>query len=83
MRRIMVNHARNRNRLKRGGGRVRLDLLDQGGSLAEDPNLVLPLDDLLTRLAEVDAGGITDSCETREYASFMLRFDRDPEDRKG
>src|SRR5438270_795120 len=29
MRRILVNHARDRNRLKRGGGRVRLELLDQ------------------------------------------------------
>src|SRR5918995_5489205 len=27
MRRILVNHARDRGRLKRGGGRVRLDLL--------------------------------------------------------
>src|SRR5262245_60440287 len=36
MRRVLVNHARDRNRLKRGGGRVRLDLLDQVGSLAED-----------------------------------------------
>src|SRR6202158_1736164 len=36
MRRILVNHARDRNRLKRGGGRARLELLDQLGSLAED-----------------------------------------------
>lgn len=54
MRRILVNHARDRNRLKRGGGRVRLDFLDQIGSLAEDPNLVLSLDELLTRLGEED-----------------------------
>src|SRR5271157_3418968 len=55
MRRILVNHARDRNRLKRGGGRARLELLDQLGSLAEDPDLVLSLDDLLTRLGEEDA----------------------------
>src|SRR5215213_1652212 len=56
MRRILVNHARDRNRLKRGGGRVRVELLDRIGSLAEDPDLVLSLDDLLTRLgAEDDA----------------------------
>src|SRR5439155_22696451 len=55
MRRILVNHARDRNRLKRGGGRVRLELLDQIGSLAEDPDLVLSLDELLTRLGEQDA----------------------------
>ena len=55
MRRILVNHARDRNRLKRGGGQVRLELLDQVGSLAEDPDLILSLDDLLTRLGAEDA----------------------------
>ena len=55
MRRILVNHARDRNRQKRSGGRVRLELLDQAGSLAEDPDLILSLDELLTRLAAEDA----------------------------
>jgi len=55
MRRILVNHARDRQRLKRGGGRRRLELLDQIGFLAEDPDLVLSLDELLTRLGEEDA----------------------------
>ena len=55
MRRILVNHARDRKRLKRGGGRVRLELLDQTDLLAEDPDLVLSLDELLTRLGEEDA----------------------------
>jgi RNA polymerase sigma factor (TIGR02999 family) len=54
MRRILVNHARNRNRMKRAGGRVRVELLDQVGSLADDPDLVLSLDKLLTRLGEED-----------------------------
>ena len=54
MRRILVNHARDRKRLKRSGGRRRLELLDQVGSLAEDSDLVLSLDELLTRLAEED-----------------------------
>jgi RNA polymerase sigma factor (TIGR02999 family) len=52
MRRILVNHARDRNTLIRGGGRVRLEPLDQAGSLAEHPDLVLSLDELLTRLGE-------------------------------
>ncbi len=56
MRRILVNHARDRKRLKRGGGRARLELLDQCGALAEDPDLVLSLDELLGRLGEEDAG---------------------------
>jgi RNA polymerase sigma factor (TIGR02999 family) len=55
MRRILVNHARDRQRQKRGGGRVRLELLDQTGALAEDLDLVLSLDELLTRLAAEDA----------------------------
>jgi RNA polymerase sigma factor (TIGR02999 family) len=55
MRRILVNHARDRKRLKRGGGRVRLELLDQADALAEDPDLILSLDELLTRLGEEDA----------------------------
>jgi len=55
MRRILVNHARDRRRLKRAGGRRRLELLDQVGSLAEDSDLVLSLDELLTRLGEEDA----------------------------
>jgi RNA polymerase sigma factor (TIGR02999 family) len=54
MRRILVNHARDRRRLKRGGGRARLELLDQPVSLAGDPDLVLSLDESLTRLAEED-----------------------------
>ena len=54
MRRILVNHARDRNRLKRAGGRVRLELLDQIGSLTEDPDLILSLDELLIRLGEED-----------------------------
>src|SRR5262249_14307243 len=55
MHRILVNHARDRKRLKRGGGRARLELLDQAGRLADDPYLVLSLDDLLTRLGAEDA----------------------------
>jgi len=54
MRRILVNHARDRNRLKRGGGRVRVELLDHPAHLCENLDLVLSLDELLTRLAEED-----------------------------
>jgi RNA polymerase sigma factor (TIGR02999 family) len=54
MRRILVNHARDRKRLKRGGGRVRIELLDQADALVEDPDLILSLDDLLTRLSQED-----------------------------
>jgi RNA polymerase sigma factor (TIGR02999 family) len=54
MRRILVEHARARGRLKRGGERVRVELLDRARSLAEDPDLLLSLDELLTRLGAED-----------------------------
>lgn len=54
MRRILVERARSRGRLKRGGNRVRLELLDQAQSLDDDPDLVLSLDELLGRLANED-----------------------------
>jgi len=55
MRRVLVNHARDRKRLKRGGGRVRLELIDRAGSLPEDPHLVLSVDALLNRLEGEDS----------------------------
>ena len=54
MRRILVESARSRGRLKRGGRRIRVELLDVASSLVEDPDLVLSLDELLTRFAEED-----------------------------
>jgi RNA polymerase sigma factor (TIGR02999 family) len=55
MRRILVESARSRRRLKRGGARVRLELLDQPGSLDEDPDLLLSVDEQLSRLGAEDA----------------------------
>ncbi len=55
MRRILVEKARSKGRLKRGGDRLRLELLDQAHSLAEDPALLLSIDELLTRLGAEDA----------------------------
>jgi RNA polymerase sigma factor (TIGR02999 family) len=54
MRRILVESARSRRRLKRGGRRVRVELLDVADSLADDPDLLLSLDELLSRLAAED-----------------------------
>lgn len=54
MRRILVNHARDRKRLKRGGGALRLELLDHADSLHEDPDLVLSLNELLSKLEQED-----------------------------
>jgi RNA polymerase sigma factor (TIGR02999 family) len=55
MRRVLVENARSKGRRKRGKGRVRLELLDQARSLPEDPDLLLSLDELLTRLGAEDA----------------------------
>ncbi len=55
MRRILIESARSRGRLKRGGDRLRLELLDRTDSLAEDPDLLLSLDELLTRFSLQDA----------------------------
>lgn len=54
MRRILVERARRRKRLKHGGGRSRVDL-DDAGSLAEEPSEELEaLDEALDKLAAED-----------------------------
>jgi RNA polymerase sigma factor (TIGR02999 family) len=55
MRRILIEHARKRGRVKRGGGRIQVTLGDVavgGGLPLED---VLALDDAIARLRERDA----------------------------
>lgn len=54
MRRILINRARDRGRLKRGGGwrRLRLEHIDL--SLAEPPDELLILNDALDKLAQED-----------------------------
>ena len=54
MRRILVDHARARGRLKRGGRGTRLELLDHAQLLPEDPDLLLSIDELLDRLGQED-----------------------------
>jgi RNA polymerase sigma factor (TIGR02999 family) len=51
MRRVLVNHARDRSRLKRGGGRRRVDLDRLTGPAAATDDDLLELDDALDRLA--------------------------------
>ena len=52
MRRILINHARDRNRLKRGGGKHRVDLDKLTDVAAASDNDLLELDDALDRLAK-------------------------------
>jgi RNA polymerase sigma factor (TIGR02999 family) len=52
MRRVLVNHARDRNRQKRGGARHRVDLDRLTGLAAATDDDLLGLDDALDRLAK-------------------------------
>src|SRR4051812_48419398 len=55
MRRVLVDHARTRRALKRGGGGVQVTLGHAGNAVAaEDDVDVLALDDALSRLAALD-----------------------------
>jgi RNA polymerase sigma factor (TIGR02999 family) len=54
MRRILVERARARGSVKRGGGRERLDLDDLPVAPLERPDDLLALDEALTRLAAVE-----------------------------
>ncbi len=55
MRRVLCDHARKRNRLKRGGGRGRLTLVEALVGERREAIDVVVLDDLLDRLAAEDA----------------------------
>ena len=54
MRRILVERARARGSLKRGGTRERLELDDLAVALPERPDNLLALDEALTRLTAVE-----------------------------
>lgn len=54
MRRILVEHARNRARVKRGGNPVRMPLSDVSLATEHDPHEVLALDEAIRRLEQRD-----------------------------
>jgi RNA polymerase sigma factor (TIGR02999 family) len=54
MRRVLVERARSRGSMKRGGGRERLDLEDIAVVCPERSDDLLALDEALTRLAQVE-----------------------------
>lgn len=54
MRRILVDHARTRQRIKRGGGALRVSLSEVEAISPETPTDLLAIDEALMRLAEVD-----------------------------
>jgi RNA polymerase sigma factor (TIGR02999 family) len=55
MRRILVETARRKGSLKRGGGRARAELRDDDLVTDDAPDEVLAIDEALTRLAVADA----------------------------
>jgi RNA polymerase sigma factor (TIGR02999 family) len=71
MRRILIDRARDRKRLKRGGGRRRLRI-DLDAVLAEPPgDDLLELDEALTALAREDPGA-ADLVKLRAFAGLTL-----------
>jgi RNA polymerase sigma factor (TIGR02999 family) len=72
MRRILIDRARDRKRLKRGGGRA-VRRHDLEGLVAEDasPDDLIDLDEALGRLALVDARG-AELVKLRLYAGLSL-----------
>lgn len=57
MRRILVDHARQKARLKRGGNPLRIDLADIEITAASPDERVLLVDQALTRLEQLDPAG--------------------------
>jgi RNA polymerase sigma factor (TIGR02999 family) len=54
MRRVLVDHARSRSFLKRGGGAIRVSLTKAMGLAADRSEDIVDLDDALEALAAVD-----------------------------
>lgn len=54
MRRILVENARRKKRVRHGGGRRRVELAGHEPTAATDPDDLLALDEVLTRLAAED-----------------------------
>jgi RNA polymerase sigma factor (TIGR02999 family) len=71
MRRVLLDHARDRNRLKRGGGRRRVDLDRLTDLAAATDDDLLELDDALDRLAK-DYPAAAELVKMRFFAGMTL-----------
>jgi len=71
MRRILVNRARDKGRLKRGGGRIRLDFDRLEIAVDDAAEEVLVLDDALERLADEDSQS-ADLLKLRFFAGLTM-----------
>jgi len=72
MRRILINRARDKHRLKRGGGRARVDLDALADPVTAPDADLLELDDALNRLADVHPQA-SELVKLRFYAGLTLR----------
>lgn len=72
MRRIFLNRARDKKRLKRGGDRQRIDLDHIELALETDDDELIALDEALERLAQVDALA-AQLVKLRFFAGFTLK----------
>ena len=71
MRRILVSHARDRGRLKRGGGRRRTDL-NEAAAVGGEPSVdLVALDEALTRLAQLEPR-LVRTVELRYFAGLAV-----------
>lgn len=65
MRRILVERARHRDRLKHGGGRERVELRDEAAAINPDATNLIALDEAMTKLEKADK---------RKHEVVMLRY---------
>ena len=69
MRRILIERARRKNRLKRGGDQQRVELESSDGAFAPRDATLLALDEALSRLEELDAD-MADVVKLRYFAGL-------------
>ena len=72
IRRILIEHARSKARMKRGGDRIRIDLIDLASPAKEiTSEHLLELDDALTKLEQCD-GEVAELVRLRLYAGLSV-----------
>ncbi len=71
MRRILIDNARRKQRLKRGGARRRVDLNDADIAIEDSSDDLIALDEALTKLASIDKVK-ADLVKLRYFAGLTL-----------
>lgn len=71
MRRILIESARRKNRLKRGGGRKQVELLEQDLAVHDSPEELLALDEALVKL-ELEDPAAAQVVKLRFYTGLSI-----------